>query len=133
MLKSNENQYHSPKMDIIGQYSLTKWLIQGLWECLNFFYWFYIYIFYFVSQVLCICTDDCSFFSMKKISFFILMILFFFYSIIRWGIGIASESKLEILKDNVFYCENCICYFFSFHLIILFYYYSNIPFMGALF
>jgi hypothetical protein len=34
--------------------------------------------------------------------FFIVMILFFFYLMIWWRIGIASESKLEVLKDGWF-------------------------------
>jgi hypothetical protein len=46
--------------------------------------------------------------------FFILIISFFFYSIIWWGIGIASESKLEVLKDSHFYNHNCFYYFFTF-------------------
>jgi hypothetical protein len=46
------------------------------------FFNFYIYIFYFVSQVLCICTDNRDYFSMRYIFFFIAMILFFFYLII---------------------------------------------------
>jgi hypothetical protein len=127
MLKSNEKQSHSLKIGQVVQYLLIKWLIQGLWGCL-FFYNFYIYIFYFVSQVLCICTDDCGCFSMRNMFFFIfVMILFFSYLIIWWEIGIASESKLEVLKDGAFYNYNCFYYFLPFYLIILFYYYSNIP------
>jgi hypothetical protein len=130
MLKSNEKQSHSPKMDIIVQYSSTKLLTQGLWGCLFFFYNFYIFIFYFVSQVLCICTDNRGGFSMGNIFIFIEMILFFFCLIIWWGIGIASESKLEVLKDGVFYNYDCFYYFLFFCIIILFYYYSNIPYKG---
>jgi hypothetical protein len=45
------------------------------------------------------------------------MILYFFYLIIWWGIGIASESKLEILKDDAFYNHNCFyLFYFSFYL-----------------
>jgi hypothetical protein len=51
--------------------------------------------------------------------FFIVMILFFFYLIIWWGIGIASESKLEVLKDGCFRDYNCFYYFLLFCLIIL--------------
>jgi hypothetical protein len=58
------------------------------------------------------------------------MILFFFYLIIWWGIGIASESKLEVLKDGWLSSHNCYYYFLIFCLIILFYYYSNIPYGG---
>jgi hypothetical protein len=36
------------------------------------FYNFYVYIFCFASQVLCICTDDDGYFSMRNIFFFIL-------------------------------------------------------------
>jgi hypothetical protein len=64
------------------------------------------------------------------ISLFIVMILFFFHLIIWWSIGIASESKLEVLKDGWFDCYNCFHYFLLFCLIILFYYYSNIPYKG---
>jgi hypothetical protein len=98
-----------------------------------FIYVFKIFIFtysIFVSQVLCICIDDNSYFSMRNIYYFIVMILFFLYLIIWWGIGIASESKLEVLKDDVFYHHICFCYFLLLCLIILFYYYSNIPYMG---
>jgi hypothetical protein len=48
------------------------------------------------------------------------MILFFFYLIIWWGIGIASESKLEVLKKGCFGDHNCFYYFLLFYLIILF-------------
>jgi hypothetical protein len=129
MLKSNEKQSHSPKMDVLVLYSSTKWLTQGLRRYL-FFYNLYIYIFYFVSQVLCICTDDCGCFSMKNILFFIVMILFFFYLIIWCGIGSASESKIEFLKYVWLNLHNCFFYFLLFCLIILFYYYSNILYMG---
>jgi hypothetical protein len=131
MLKSNEEQSHSPKMDILVQYSLIKWLTQGLWRCLFYFYNFYSCMFYFVSQLLCICTDNRDNFSMRNIFFSILMILFFFCLIIWWGIGIASESKLEVLKDGWFVSHNCFCYFLLLCLIILFYYYSNIPYRGV--
>jgi hypothetical protein len=129
VLKSNGKQSHSPKIMNLVQYSLTKWLSLGLWRCLFFFYNFYICIFYFVSQVLCICTDDDSYFSTRNIFFLIVIILFFFYLIIWWGIGIASESKLEVLKDGCFNSHNCFYYFLLFCLIILFHYYSNISYM----
>jgi hypothetical protein len=129
MLKSNEKQSHSPDVGKIAQYSLTKWLTQGLWECL----FFYTYIFYFVSQVLCICTyDSYGCFCMRNISYFIVMILFYFYLIIWWGIGVASESKLEVLKDGCFNYHNCSYYFLFFYLTISFCCYSNIPYMGRI-
>jgi hypothetical protein len=70
MLRSNEKQSRSPKMDILVQYSLIKLLTQGLGECL-FLFLQYLYLFYFVSQVLCTCTDNRSWFSMRN-SFFYL-------------------------------------------------------------
>jgi hypothetical protein len=77
-----------------------------------FIFSYNIYIFYFVSQVLCICTDNRGVFGIRNIYFFfIVMILFFFYLIIWWGIGIASESKLEVLKDSWFSGQNC--FYFS--------------------
>jgi hypothetical protein len=91
------------------------------------YYYSYIYIFYFVSQVLCICTDNRGVFSIRNI-FFIVIILSFLYLIIWWGIGIASESKLEVLKDGWFGHNNCFHFFLLFYLIILFYYCSNIPY-----
>jgi hypothetical protein len=127
MLKSNKRQSHSPKMKNIVQYSLIKWLTQGLWGCL--FYNFYIFISYFVSQVLCICTDDRDFFSMRNTFFFIVMILIFIHLIIWWDIGIASESKLEVLENHDFHYYICSYFFLLFCLIILLYYYSNIPYM----
>jgi hypothetical protein len=66
-------------------------------------------------------------FQYEKYFFFIVMILFFLYLIIWWGIGIASESKLEVFKDGHFGCHNCFYYFWLFCLAILFYCYSNIP------
>jgi hypothetical protein len=70
-------------------------------------------MFYFVSEVLCICTagDRRISFGMTYIYFFFftLMILFFFHLIVSLGIGIASRSMLEVLKDdwtivfNIFY------------------------------
>jgi hypothetical protein len=44
MLKSNERQSHSLKMQIFVQYSLTKWLTHGLWGCsLSFIIFIFIY------------------------------------------------------------------------------------------
>jgi hypothetical protein len=107
---------------------INKMIKSGIMRMFIYFYDFYIYIFYFVSQVLCICTNDLDGFSMKDFFFFV-MILFFFYLMIWWGIGIASESKLEVLKDGCFWNHNCFFYYFLlFYLIILFYYYSNIPY-----
>jgi hypothetical protein len=111
MLKSNEKQKqsHSPKMDILVQYSLIKWLIQGLWGCL-FFFIIFIFILYFVSQVLCISTDYDDDFSMRDISFFFICNNFY---LIIWRFGIASESKLEVLKDSRFHYHNCFYFFYS--------------------
>jgi hypothetical protein len=104
MITFTRNGYHRTVF-------INKLLNQGLWGCL----------FYFVSQVLCICTNDGSYFSMRNI-------FFSFYLIIWWGVGIASESKLEVLKDGWFGYHNCFYYFLLFCLTILFYYYSNIPY-----
>jgi hypothetical protein len=80
----------------------------GIMRMFIFFYNFYIYIFYFVSQVLCIYTNNYSgYFSMTNI-------YFFFYLIIWRGIGIASESKLEVLKGSYFGDYYCFYYFFTF-------------------
>jgi hypothetical protein len=49
------------------------------------------------------------------------MILFFFYSITWWGIGIASESILEVLKGDNFYHHKCF-YHFLFFFFYLFYF-----------
>jgi hypothetical protein len=67
----------------------------------------------------------------KILFFFIVMILFFFYLIIWWDIGIASESKLEVLKDGWFGNYNCFYYFLISCLIILFHYYSIITYKWA--
>jgi hypothetical protein len=124
-------QSHSPNIDIIVQCSLTKWFTQGLWRCLFFFI---IFIFeYFILLARCyVFAQMIVVILVWEIYFsFILMILFFFYLIIWWGIGIASESKLEVLKDGLFDWHNCFYYFWVFCLIILFYYYSNIPYIGG--
>jgi hypothetical protein len=109
---------------------INRMINSGIMRMFMFYFYFYIYIFYFISQVLCICTDDSWFFGMRNIFSSFVMILFFFYSIIWWGIGISSESKLEVLKDAWFGWHNCFYYFLLFCLIILFYYYSNIVYMG---
>jgi hypothetical protein len=105
-------------------------IISGIMRMFIYFYKFYIYVFYFVSQVLCICTDNRDSFSMGNIIFFMVIILFFFFLIIWWGIGIASESKLEVLKDYWFSFHNCFYLFFFCCSIILFYYCSNFPYSG---
>jgi hypothetical protein len=130
MLKSNETSLYSPKTQALIQYSLKKWLVQGLWGCLFLFFNFYIYIFNFVSQVLCICTkdDDVYWYSLRFYFFFYCNDSIFFYLIIWWGIGIASKSKLRVLKHNWFGDHSCFYYFSLLCLIILFYYYSNIPY-----
>jgi hypothetical protein len=48
---------------------INKVINSGIMRMFIFFYNFYIYIFYFVSQVLCICTDNRSAFSMRNIFF----------------------------------------------------------------
>jgi hypothetical protein len=129
MLKSNKKQSHSPKMNIIVQYSLTKWLTQGLWECL-FFFIIFIFIYY-ISLAKCYAFAQMIVVILVwKIFFLTVMILFFFYLIIWWGIGIASDSKLEVLKDDCFDNHYCFNYYLLFYLIILFHYYSNIQYMG---
>jgi hypothetical protein len=109
---------------------INKMINSGIMRMFISFYIFYINIFYFVSQVLCICTNDDGYFGMRNIFFFIVIILFFFYLIIWWGIGIASKSKLQVLKDSWFNRYNCFYYILLFYLNILFYYYSNIPYKG---
>jgi hypothetical protein len=52
----------------------------------------------------------------------------FFYLLIWWGIGIASESKLEVLKNYWFDSHNCFYYFLLFFSIL--FYYSNIQYSG---
>jgi hypothetical protein len=121
MSKSNKEQSYSPNMHIIVHYSFTKWSTQGLWGCLFFFYIFYIYILYFVSQVLCICTDDPGWFCMRNV-------FFIYCNDFWWGVGIASELKLEVLKNDTFCDHNCFYYLLFFCLIILFYFCSNIPY-----
>jgi hypothetical protein len=131
MLKSNEKQSHSPKITNFVQYSLTKWLTQGLWGCLFFFFIIFIFIY---SILLAKCYAFARMIVVGlvwEIDFFLfVMILFFFYLIIWWGIGIASKWKLEVLKDGWFGRHNCFYYFLPFCLIILFYYYSNISNKG---
>jgi hypothetical protein len=106
----------------------------GIMRMFILFYNFFIYIFYFVRQILCICADDHAYggFCMRNIFLSIVMILFLFYLIIWWEIGIASESKLEVLKDGSFKGNSCFYCLLFFCSIILFYYYSNIPYSGEL-
>jgi hypothetical protein len=67
MLKSKEKLSCLSKIKYLIQYSWTKLLTPGLWGCLFlFFYNFYIFIFYFVREVLCICTDNRNGFSMTN-------------------------------------------------------------------
>jgi hypothetical protein len=87
----------------------------GIMRMFIFYYNFYIYMFYFVSQVLCICTDNCGYFSMRNIFFFTVMISFFFYLIIWWEIGIETRG----FKDGCFNNHDCFYYFLLFCLIIL--------------
>jgi hypothetical protein len=93
---------------------------------MRMFIFFLIFIFVylcFVSQVLCVCTDNRGCFGIINIFFFFIIIFFFFYLIIWWGIGIASESKLEVLKDGWFKSHNCFYHFslsyFSIYFIII--------------
>jgi hypothetical protein len=51
---------------------INKKINSGIMRMFIFFYNFYIYIFYFVSQVLCIYTDNSGYFSMRNIHFFYL-------------------------------------------------------------
>jgi hypothetical protein len=130
MLKSNEKQSHSPKIWNIVQYSSTKLLTQGLWGCL---FSFIIFIFIY-SILLAKCYAFAQIIVMLlvwEIYLFFIVILFLFYLVIWWGIGIASESKLEVLKDDSFGCNNCFYLFLLFCLVILFYYYSNVPYSGG--
>jgi hypothetical protein len=108
---------------------INKMINSGIMKMFIFFYNFYIYIFNFVSQVLCFDLNDYEFFSIWNIPLPRLMISFFFYLIIWWGIGIASESKLEVLKDDWLGSHNCFFFFFL-YLIILFFFYSNNKYSG---
>jgi hypothetical protein len=130
MLKSNEKQSHSLKIVVFVQYSLTKWLTQGLWGCLFFFI-----IFIFIYSILLAKCYEFPYIIViglvwEIFSFVFVIILLFFYLIIWWGIGIASESKLEVLKGGWFKDHSCFYFFLLFCLIILFHYYSNIPYKG---
>jgi hypothetical protein len=53
---------------------INKMINSGIMRMFTFFkkFLYLIYIFYFVSQVLCICTDDRDCFSMRNIYFFLL-------------------------------------------------------------
>jgi hypothetical protein len=49
---------------------INKVINSGIMKMFTFcFYSFYIYIFYFISQMLCICTDNCGCFSMRNTIF----------------------------------------------------------------
>jgi hypothetical protein len=48
---------------------INKMINSGIMRMFVFFYNFYIYLFYFVSQVLCIYTDDWDGFSMRNVFF----------------------------------------------------------------
>jgi hypothetical protein len=104
----------------------------NLWIMRMFIFSFIIFIF-----IYSILLAKCYAFAQKtmlglvwEIFSFILKILFFFYLIIWWKIGIASKSKLEVFKDGWFNYCNCLYYFMLLWLIILFHY-SNIPYMGV--
>jgi hypothetical protein len=129
MLSFNEKQSHSPKIDVLVQYSSTKWLTQELWGCLFLF----IILMFIYSILLAKCYVFAQMIVMVSLVweifiFFICNILFLFYLIIWWGFGIASESKLEVFKNNCFWDHNCFYYFLFLCLIFFFYYYSNIPY-----
>jgi hypothetical protein len=49
---------------------VNKMINSGIMRMFIFFFNFHIYIFYFVSQVLCICTNNRSFFSIRNIFFY---------------------------------------------------------------
>jgi hypothetical protein len=51
---------------------------------------------------------------MRNYSCFLLLLYLFNFFLFWWGIGIASESKLEVLKDGWFSGHNCFYYFFTF-------------------
>jgi hypothetical protein len=50
---------------------INKMINSGIMMRFIFFYNFYIYIFCFVSHVLCICTDDRNYFSMRNMFFYL--------------------------------------------------------------
>jgi hypothetical protein len=93
----------------------------------------FIFLFIISIFIYCILLAKCYVFAYLILLGLVWEILFFcndfifFHLIIWWGIGIASESKLEVLRDSCFRLHNCF-YFLLFCLIILFYYYSNIPY-----
>jgi hypothetical protein len=67
---------------------INKMINSGNMRMFNFFYNFYIYIFYFVSEMLCINSDSSSSFSMRYPFFFIVIILFFViatFHIVGWN------------------------------------------------
>jgi hypothetical protein len=61
---------------------INRMIYSGIMRMFIFLYNFYICIFYFVSQVLCICTDKHGCFSMREIFFFICNDFIFFHLII---------------------------------------------------
>jgi hypothetical protein len=58
---------------------INKMINSGIMRMFIFFYNFYICIFCFVSQVLCICTDDDGYFSMRNIFFYFNDFVFYFF------------------------------------------------------
>jgi hypothetical protein len=67
------------KKDTTRTVFINKMINSGIMRMCIYFYHFYIYIFYFVRKVLCICTNDSGLFSMRNIFFLFVMILFFIY------------------------------------------------------
>jgi hypothetical protein len=109
---------------------INKMINSGIMRMFIFIYIIAIFIYSFLLEKCYAFLQMIVVFLVWEILNFSLMILFFFCLIIWWGIGIASESKLEVLKDGWFHLHNCFYYSLFFCLIILFYYYSNIPYMG---
>jgi hypothetical protein len=109
---------------------INKMINSGI---MRMFIFFVVFIFlYFILLAKCYAFPQMIYmFLVWEIYFFIVMILFFFYLIIWWGIGIASESKLDVLKDDYFWRYNCFFYFLILCLIVLFYYYSKLSYNGG--
>jgi hypothetical protein len=112
---SNEKQSH--------EYNHTVFIDKTINSGIMRMYIYFFIIFIFIYSILLV---KCYVFSQMivvglvwEIFFFILVILFLFYLIIWWGIGIASESELEVLKDGWFGSHNFFYYFLLFCLNIL--------------
>jgi hypothetical protein len=75
----------------------------------------YLYILFLLAKCYAFAHMIVIFLVWEIYSLFFLIIFFFFYLIIWWGIGIASKSKVEVLKNNCFWNHNCffIVFYFS--------------------